>query len=134
MVGAMGIRGFDHVAAPLGKVDEMVAFYRDLGFDVRTGAGGLVYSAHFGDQKINFHTPALWKRASFTLRGPEAVPGSADLCFDWDGSGASLAQQLAAAGATVVEGPVAREGGAGQGMSTYTRDPDGNLLEFIIYS
>ena len=34
----------------------------------------------------------------------------------------------------VVEGPVERVGGRGQtGQSTYIRDPDGNLLEFIVY-
>ena len=65
--------------------------------------------------------------------GTTAVPGSADLCFVWDGSNAELADVIAAASAEVIEGPVAREGGAGQGMSTYVRDPDGNLLEFILY-
>ena len=34
----------------------------------------------------------------------------------------------------IVEGPVPREGGRGEtGSSTYVRDPDGNLLEFIVY-
>ena len=35
----------------------------------------------------------------------------------------------------VVEGPVARQGGRRKGASSvYVRDPDGNLLEFMIYS
>ena len=38
------------------------------------------------------------------------------------------------AGAEVVEGPVAREGGRrAPASSVYVRDPDGNLLEFMIY-
>jgi catechol 2,3-dioxygenase-like lactoylglutathione lyase family enzyme len=38
------------------------------------------------------------------------------------------------AGAKIVEGPVERQGGRKQaGISTYIRDPDGNLLEFMIY-
>jgi catechol 2,3-dioxygenase-like lactoylglutathione lyase family enzyme len=37
------------------------------------------------------------------------------------------------AGAAVIAGPVRRIGGRGQGMSLYTRDPDNNLLEFIVY-
>jgi catechol 2,3-dioxygenase-like lactoylglutathione lyase family enzyme len=129
----MPVSGIDHAAAPMEHVDEMIAFYRALGFEVRPGGGGMVYAAHAGQQKINFHAPALWKRSSFTLRGPKAVPGSADFCFTWDGTQAELDGVLAAAGATVEEGPVSREGGAGSGMSTYLRDPDGNLLEFIIY-
>ena len=33
-----------------------------------------------------------------------------------------------------LRGPTARPGcGTGVGMSTYIRDPDGNLLEFIVY-
>jgi catechol 2,3-dioxygenase-like lactoylglutathione lyase family enzyme len=115
------------------RVAEMAAFYRALGFEVREAAGGLLYSAHAGDQKINFHAPDLWRRESFTLRGPAALPGSGDFCFVWDGSAGELAATLAAAGAAVIEGPVAREGGRGPGTSTYVRDPDGNLLEFIIY-
>jgi catechol 2,3-dioxygenase-like lactoylglutathione lyase family enzyme len=51
----------------------------------------------------------------------------------WEGSDGDLASQLEAAGAEVIEGPVARDGGRGRGTSTYVRDPDGNLLEFIIY-
>jgi hypothetical protein len=34
----------------------------------------------------------------------------------------------------VEEGPVPRQGGRkADGSSTYIRDPDGNLLEFVIY-
>jgi catechol 2,3-dioxygenase-like lactoylglutathione lyase family enzyme len=37
-------------------------------------------------------------------------------------------------GANVEEGPIDRRGGRRTtGSSVYTRDPDGNLLEFIIY-
>jgi catechol 2,3-dioxygenase-like lactoylglutathione lyase family enzyme len=35
------------------------------------------------------------------------------------------------AGAKVIEGPVGRQKSA---SSVYVRDPDGNLLEFMIYS
>ncbi len=42
------------------------------------------------------------------------------------------------AGAKIVEGPIERIGGRdnghAKGTSTYVRDPDSNLLEFIIYS
>jgi catechol 2,3-dioxygenase-like lactoylglutathione lyase family enzyme len=41
---------------------------------------------------------------------------------------------LDGAGAEVIEGPVERQGGRrAAGTSVYVRDPDGNLLEFMIY-
>jgi hypothetical protein len=44
---------------------------------------------------------------------------------------------LATAGIDVIEGPIERAGGkdvgTAKGMSRYCRDPEGNLLEFIIY-
>jgi hypothetical protein len=65
------------------------------------------------------------------------VPGCGDFCFVWDGSIEEARSMLQAAGAEIVEGPVAREGGrsggTAAGTSLYTRDPDQNLLEFIVY-
>ena len=53
----------------------------------------------------------------------------------WDGTPAELQARLDEAGATVEEGPVKREGGRRlDASSVYVRDPDGNLLEFMIYS
>ena len=41
---------------------------------------------------------------------------------------------LEKAAASIEEGPVARHGGRrAEGTSVYVRDPDGNLLEFMIY-
>ncbi|RUA03522.1 MAG: VOC family virulence protein, partial [Candidatus Neomarinimicrobiota bacterium] len=58
--------------------------------------------------------------------------------FVWDGTTAALRNTLDLAGADVIEGPVARtggrNGGPASGTSHYIRDPDDNLLEFIIYS
>jgi catechol 2,3-dioxygenase-like lactoylglutathione lyase family enzyme len=45
-----------------------------------------------------------------------------------------LRAALANAGAEIIEGPVARQGGRRtEATSVYVRDPDGNLLEFMIY-
>lgn len=129
----MTIRGFDHVAVPLGDPEVMLRFYETLGFRIVPLAGGLAYGAHIGTQKINFHSPELWKRESFTLRGPSALPGCGDFCFAWDGDEASLLALIERTGAQVIEGPVERDGGAGTGVSLYIRDPDGNLIEFIRY-
>lgn len=132
----MTITAFDHVAIPIENVDVMLSFYRRLGFDI-SEEGAPFYSVHFGDQKINFHGPEVWQSQPFTLRGPTAKPGCGDLCFVWEGSKESLVAALTHAGAKIVDGPVERLGGRNKGrikgMSTYIRDPDSNLLEFIIY-
>jgi catechol 2,3-dioxygenase-like lactoylglutathione lyase family enzyme len=123
--------GFDHVALPMEHAEAMSAFYRDLGMEV-TENDHLV-QVHFGNQMINFHRPEVWQRG-FSLRAPAARPPCGDLCFVWRGSSEALQQALDAAGAMVEEGPVERHGGQNSpAMSVYTRDPDGNLLEFMSY-
>lgn len=129
-----GVVALDHVAIPILDVERMVSFYRDLGFTVRESPQ--VVSIHFGDQKINFHTPTRWQNADFTLRAPSARPPCGDFCWVWSGSRASLLETLAGAGAEIeAEGERSggRDGGAAVGQSVYVRDPDGNLLEFMRY-
>ena len=129
------IRSFDHVALPMQNTEAMVTFYRALGLRVNEGSG--TCSVHFGDQKINFHRPESWQRATFTLRAPAALPPCGDLCFVWDGTPESLTAVLDRAGADVIAGPGERLGGRDdgtvRGTSSDVRDPDGNLLEFMIY-
>ena len=128
-----GIRGFDHVALPMQNTDAMLAFYRSLGLQVAENAQAV--SVYIGTQMINFHRPAAWQRETFTLRAPAAKPPCGDLCFVWDGTPEALKAMLARAGAKIEEGPVARQGGRrAAASSVYVRDPDGNLLEFMIYS
>jgi catechol 2,3-dioxygenase-like lactoylglutathione lyase family enzyme len=110
----------------------MVAFYRSMGFDVAEHRA--VVSVYAGSQMINFHRPATWQRDGFSLRAPAAEPPCGDLCFVWEGSADSLRTLLERAGAAIEEGPVTRNGGRrDDGTSVYTRDPDGNLVEFISY-
>jgi catechol 2,3-dioxygenase-like lactoylglutathione lyase family enzyme len=126
------VAGFDHVSLPMQDTDAMVAFYRVLGFDIVEQPH--VVSVYAGDQMINLHRPATWQREGFTLRAPNARPPCGDLCFVWDGTPDALGTRLEAAGAAIEEGPVAREGGRRRDASSvYVRDPDGNLLEFMIY-
>lgn len=126
------IRGFDHVALPMQNTEAMLAFYRGLGFPVTESPNAC--SVYIGDQMINFHRPALWQRETFTLRAPAARPPCGDLCFVWKGSPESLKAMLDRAGAKVFEGPVGRQGGRKKSASSvYVRDPDDNLLEFMIY-
>jgi len=126
------IYGFDHVSLPMRDTEAMVAFYRSLGLQVAEHPH--VVSVYVGNQMINLHRPSIWQRDDFTLRAPAAKPPCGDLCFVWDGSPESLDELLDTAGAAIVEGPVARQGGRRtDASSVYVRDPDGNLLEFMIY-
>ena len=130
---AGGIRGFDHVALPMQNTDAMLEFYRGLGLEVSEGAAAC--SVYIGSQMINFHRPATWQRETFTLRAPAAKPPCGDLCFVWEGTADALQAMLDRGGAKIIEGPVARQGGRQKAASSvYVRDPDGNLLEFMIYA
>jgi catechol 2,3-dioxygenase-like lactoylglutathione lyase family enzyme len=126
------VRGFDHVALPMKNTAEMLAFYRGLGFQVRETDNAC--SVYIGDQMINFHRPPHWNDAAFTLRAPAAKPPCGDLCFVWEGTPESLKAMLDRAGAMTILGPIGRQGGRMKtASSVYVRDPDGNLLEFMIY-
>jgi catechol 2,3-dioxygenase-like lactoylglutathione lyase family enzyme len=127
------IQGFDHVALPMENTEKMLAFYRGLGLPVVESSNAC--SVYVGNQMINFHRPAHWQDKTFTLRAPAAQPPCGDLCFVWDGTPDSLKIMLDRAGAKAVEGPIERQGGRKKaGSSVYVRDPDGNLLEFMIYA
>jgi catechol 2,3-dioxygenase-like lactoylglutathione lyase family enzyme len=126
------IKGFDHVALPMQNTEAMLAFYRGLGLQVSENANAC--SVYIGTQMINFHRPALWQSETFTLRTPAARPPRGDLCFVSDGTPESVTAMLDRAEAKIVEGPVGRQGGQKKAASSvYVRDPDGNLLEFMIY-
>lgn len=138
----MTILGFDHVAIPSRQPEALLDFYRKLGFGVPETetwrrSGVPFFSIQLGDHKINVHAPGLWEQPGFSLRGPEALPGCGDFCFVWQGGLESLRALLGEAGAEIVEGPVerqgGRDGGRAHGQSVYTRDPERNLLEFIVY-
>lgn len=130
----MAVAAFDHAAIPIADVDAMLRFYAALGCEVQKVRPPLFYSVAFGDNKINFHGPEAWRSTGFTLRGAAAEPGCGDFCFVWDGTAGQLAEMLKRLEMPIAEGPVARMGGRGRtGQSTYIRDPDGNLLEFIVY-
>jgi catechol 2,3-dioxygenase-like lactoylglutathione lyase family enzyme len=125
------VAGVDHVSLPMRDTEAMISFYGSLGFDVVEHPA--VVSVYAGAQMINFHRPAIWQKPGFTLRAPAATPPCGDLCFVWEGSQESLATLLEGR-AVIEEGPVARHGGRRtDGMSVYVRDPDGNLIEFIVY-
>lgn len=139
----MRTRGFDHVSLPTANVERLIAFYKKLDFPIlyedewRSGAARWIAIQVDEHVKINVHPPEMWQDERFTLRGPSAKPGCGDLCFFFPGTIAEAEAFLRGAGAEIAFGPVDQRGGAdaGQrkGTSIYTRDPDGNLLEFMTY-
>jgi catechol 2,3-dioxygenase-like lactoylglutathione lyase family enzyme len=131
--GGNRVSGFDHVAVPMQNTEAMVAFYRRLGFQLTENENAV--SVYIGTQMINFHRPTRWQDPAFTLRAPAAKPPCGDFCFVWSGSAVELKAMLERAGVKIELGPVDRAGGRRKtGSSTYVRDPDGNLLEFMIYA
>jgi catechol 2,3-dioxygenase-like lactoylglutathione lyase family enzyme len=130
----MPVTGFDHVAITVRDVDATVAWYaRVLGavplFYDRWLAGELpIALLQVGASRMSIH-PAAKPAAPHAL---EPTPGSADLCFRWDGSVDGILEHLRAADVTVLEGPVSRPASDGsRGTSVYFLDPDGNLLELL---
>jgi catechol 2,3-dioxygenase-like lactoylglutathione lyase family enzyme len=139
----MPIRGYDHVALPARNPEQLIAFYKRLGMPVlyeaewRTGKYPL-FAIQIGEHaKLNFHSPELWQDPAFEARGPTAEPGCGDLCFVFEGSIEEAETLIQDAGAKIVYGPFDQAGGADggkrDGTSVYTRDPDGNLIEFMTY-
>jgi catechol 2,3-dioxygenase-like lactoylglutathione lyase family enzyme len=132
----MPVLGFDHLAITVDNVERSVAFYTDL-LDAETlfleefrnNQFGVV-SLIIGANRINLH-PAP-PRAPEHLVARRPTPGSVDLCFRWKGPIEDVIALLNSRGLPVVEGPAPRPAADGsEACSVYTRDPDGNLLEFL---
>jgi catechol 2,3-dioxygenase-like lactoylglutathione lyase family enzyme len=107
------------------------AFYRDVvGAEILdVGAGRFAY--RLGDTQLNVHGPGV-DVGSLVARLP-VQPGNSDLCFVWSGPIENAVEHLVAHGIDVESGPMDTFGAAGRGTSSYLRDPDGTLLEFISY-
>ena len=137
-VYGMSTVGIDHIAMPTADAERLMAFYKKLGFAIndedewRAGTAN-IFSIQIGDSKINVHPEGYIA----DYRGPTAVPGCTDICFVWNGTVEQCQQMLADAGVEVVRGPGPRKGarqrGALPAVSLYARDPDNNLLEWMIY-
>jgi catechol 2,3-dioxygenase-like lactoylglutathione lyase family enzyme len=132
----MAVRGIDHVVVTVADVERTVTFYVDvLGAEVqrldqfRRGDADNI-TLVIGANRINVHPFPPRTEPRLVARQP--TPGSADLCFRWDGAIEAAIDLLTAHGLPLVEGPVPRQVLDGSSaVSIYTRDPDGNLIEFL---
>lgn len=129
----MAVNSIDHVAIPIQDIDGMRTFYEAFGFRWDTSGAPHLYAVTLAGQKLNFHAPSLWRNLDFSLRAPSATPGCGDFCFRWHGDSGELHETIRSLDLQIIEGPVKRVGGAGIGSSVYVRDPDANLVEFIVY-
>ena len=130
----MPVAGFDHVAITVADVDATVDFYhRVLGaeplFLDRWRAGEMpVALLQVGAARLSVHPAA----APVEPHADAPTPGSADLCFRYEGTIADILATLERNGVPVTEGPVPRPASNGErGTSVYFRDPDDNLLELL---
>ena len=98
-------------------------------------AGGVEPENPLEDQ---FSSPLALAAGVVHASPPAAKPPCGDFCWVWEGSPESLKAMLDRAEAKIIEGPGPRDGGRKggtvTGQSVYVRDPDGNLLEFMIYA
>ncbi len=132
----MSTVSIDHIAMPTANAERLIEFYKRLGFTVndekewRAGEAN-AFSIQVGYSKINVHPEGY----TASLRGPTAVPGCADICFVWDGTADECKGMLEKAGVEIISGPGPRRGALKHrnAVSLYARDPDENLLEWMIY-
>jgi catechol 2,3-dioxygenase-like lactoylglutathione lyase family enzyme len=125
------VAGLDHAVIAVGDWEISNRFYRDVvGAEVALVDGGPQARYRFGEQQLNVHGPGMDPHPVGRIR---AAPGMADLCFVWTGTIDEAIDHLARQDVPVEEGPVPRSGARGEGESVYFRDPDGSLLEFIVY-
>lgn len=121
---------FDHCVIQVSDWERSNAFYRDvMGAELIARDAGWAY--RFGAVQLNCHGPGV--EAIPVARLP-VQPGNSDLCFRWAGTIDEAIAHLGRHGVSVELGPVTRYGAGGAGTSVYFRDPDGSLLEFIVYS
>jgi catechol 2,3-dioxygenase-like lactoylglutathione lyase family enzyme len=126
----MSVAGLDHLVIAVNDWERSTRFYRDVvGIEIVSLPGGrTAYLLPYA--RLNVHGPGA---RPAPLAAKPVEPGNSDLCFAWDGTVDDAVAHLKTHGVEILEGPVVRQGFRGEGTSVYFRDPDGSLLEFIVY-
>ena len=128
---SMAASRLDHCVIAVSDWQRATAFYSHvIGAEVvPIGSGRVAF--RIGATQLNVHGPGFMPTDN-VARFP-VQPGNSDLCFVWEGTVEEAMGHLAAHGVEIETGPVERYGAGGPGTSVYFRDPDGSLLEFIVY-
>jgi catechol 2,3-dioxygenase-like lactoylglutathione lyase family enzyme len=119
----------DHCVITVSDWDRSNAFYRDV-LDAEVVRLGDGFAYRFGDTQLNLHGPGVEGDPNARIPVPA---GGSDLCFEWTGTLEEARAHLERHDVAVELGPVERRGVRGAGTSLYFRDPDGSLLELIVY-
>jgi catechol 2,3-dioxygenase-like lactoylglutathione lyase family enzyme len=132
----MPVQGLDHVAITVNDTERTAQFDRDvpgaeaLFLDTFRHENFSVVSLVIDSNRINL--PPTPPRTPPQLLARPPVPGAADLCLRWDGPIGEVVALLSEHDLPLVEGPVPRPASDGaDATSVSTRDPDGNLIEFL---
>ena len=120
----MRVLGLDHIVLVVADVARTCAFYertlRMRPVEHRPGRWAL----QFGANQIS-----LQSVATVPPMAARTVPGSGNFCVLTDLPMPEVVERLRREGVEIVEGPAPRVGAAGNLMSVYFYDPDGNLVE-----
>ena len=127
--------GLDHFVLRVRDLDATLDFYRDLlGLPIenleeyRAGTRPFV-SVRAGQSLIDFVPDP-----TYDPQAARYVGGFLHLCIEIEPGLDGIVPWLKARGITVVEDqPVPRLGARGVGLSIYTHDPDGYVLELVSY-
>jgi catechol 2,3-dioxygenase-like lactoylglutathione lyase family enzyme len=122
----------DHVVIAVSDFERSNRFYAEvLRAEVVELERGR-YAYRFAGQQLNVHGPG--SEPAQPRAAQPAGPGASDLCLVWPGTVDEVIEHLWRNGVEPELGPLEREGARGTGTSVYFRDPDGNLLELIVYA
>ncbi len=121
------IKKIDHLVITTKNIQACLEFYQKLGFETRKAHDRYAFFA--GDFKINVHILGQ----EFSPHAQNVQVGSADFCFEIEGSIEEFKSELEQKGIKIELGVVEKKGVKAKVDSIYLRDVDGNLLEFCSY-
>lgn len=121
------VKKIDHVVITTQDLESCFSFYERLGWDCKSIDGR--HAIFAGDFKINVHILGQ----ELHPHAGHIQPGSADLCFEFEGDLSAYKDALIQKGLEIELGIVPRNGVRGAMDSIYLRDPDDNLIEFCCY-
>lgn len=122
------ITKIDHLVITTSNMEKCIAFYEMLGFHAQDAGGR--WELFAGDFKINVHH----LHHELEPKAANVQIGSADLCFEINGSLETYKKFLMDKEIKIEEVIVHRYGVKGKMSSLYLRDPDGNLIELCSYN